>query len=507
MAFDNLIGLYTLLAIAPFILIYLIRPKSFERVIPSLMFIMEEKHNFQKASFLQKLLRNLLFLTQLTIILFLAFSVAAPYLEIPHTVFVKNNIIVLDVSASMQAKDGISTRFSKAQAQARDSLGMKNTIILAANTPIIIAENIRSGEAIDIINRITPKATTSNLGDAILLAADLLGDEKGVVTVISDFMITEGYDLLMAKRSLTAKDNSVNFIDVSNSADNVGITNIIVDKEETTIEIKNYKEEETTFKVILKKDNSKIDTKEFKLSQSSKETIIFETLSGLSEIILDVNDDLAVDNTAYISTPQKKDFKVLLITNIPENNKIKAVLNALGVDLEIRQPPTVNAYNVDHDIVIIDQITKKLFVPTDFADLKKYVEKGGTLIMAAQEDLGDIDTLGLLPLTITGKEEKAASACVDIIGRIFPKDPFADEPCFTSINKHLQATSPNNTIKLVSSSPGNSPIISYTSKGLGQIAYYGIIDKYSNFYSNPFYPVFWNNLINFLMKTEDIREY
>ena len=44
--FNNIIGLYALFAIVPFILIYLIRPKSFERVIPSLMFIMQERNKF-----------------------------------------------------------------------------------------------------------------------------------------------------------------------------------------------------------------------------------------------------------------------------------------------------------------------------------------------------------------------------------------------------------------------------------------------------------------------------
>ncbi|MBU1005678.1 MAG: BatA domain-containing protein, partial [Nanoarchaeota archaeon] len=71
MGFNNLTGLYALLALIPFILMYLIRPKNFEKVIPSLMFILQEKNKFIKASFLQKLLRNLLLLIQLSIIVFL----------------------------------------------------------------------------------------------------------------------------------------------------------------------------------------------------------------------------------------------------------------------------------------------------------------------------------------------------------------------------------------------------------------------------------------------------
>jgi len=507
MPLNNLIGLYALFAIIPFILIYLIRPKSFEKVIPSLMFIMQEKNKFRKASFLQKLLRNLLFILQLLIISFLAISVASPYIEIPHSVMVRNNIIILDASASMQTKDGINTRFSNAVNKAKDNLGLRNTIILAENMPLIVLEDGSSGNALDILNKITPKATSTNLGDALLLAGDLLGNKKGVVTVISDFISTEGSDLLIAKRSLTAKGNTVNFIDVGNKAENVGITDIIADKDETIVEIKNYKDKDISVAATLSKDNAKLSDKKVNLLANSKEKITFQTLQGISKIALDINDDLQVDNIAYISSPEKRDISVLLITNAPETSKIKAALTALGVNLEIREPPTVNAYNINHDLVVIDQITNKLFVPTDFIDLKKYVEKGGILVIAAQENLIEIDTLDLLPLVIESKEDKTTTVCADIIGIIFPKDPFADEPCFTSVSKYLKGTAKNNTIVLASAQLDNSPVIIQMKKEIGDVVYYGIIDKYSGFYSDPFYPIFWNNLVAYLMKLGDVRDY
>lgn len=507
MGFNNLTGLYALFAIIPFILIYLIRPKSFEKIIPSLMFIMQEKNKFRKASFLQKLLRNLLFIIQLLIILFLAVSVASPYLDIPHTVMVRNNIIVLDASASMQARDGISTRFAKAVTKAKDNLGLRNTIILAENTPVIILEDASSGEALGLLDKLTPKAASTNLGDAVLLASDLLGDKKGVITVISDFIATEGSDLLMAKRSLAAEGNTVNFIDVKNAAQNMGITDLIVDKDETTVEIKNYKDKDESFKVTLSQGTNKISEKELSLLANSKEKIVFDTPEGISKISLNIEDDLAFDNAAYISSPEKRDIRILLITNSPDENKIRAALNVLGVDLEIREPPTVNAYNVDHDIVVVSDIKKELFVPTDFIDLRKYVEKGGILIINAQENLAEINTQDLLPIAIEGKEDTPTSICVDIIGNIFSKDPFAEEPCFTSANKYIKGKAYNNTITLASAQLDNSPVIVDAKRGLGEVVYYGIIDKYSGFYSDSFYPIFWNNLINYLTKTEDIRGY
>ncbi|MBU0628049.1 MAG: BatA and WFA domain-containing protein [Nanoarchaeota archaeon] len=507
MGFNNLTGLYALLALIPFILMYLIRPKNFEKVIPSLMFILQEKNKFIKASFLQKLLRNLLLLIQLSIIVFLAFSVASPYLQIPHTVMVRNNVIVLDVSASMQTKDGMGTRFSNAITEAKNNLGMRNTLILAENTPVIILEDASSGETLDLLNKITPKATSTDLGDALLLAGDILGNKKGVVSVISDFLPTEGSDLLIAKRSLTAKGNTVNFIDVHNEAENAGITDVIVDKDETIVEIKNYIDREIKVGVELIKDNSKSSEKELTLLPNSKEKIIFKTLPGVSRIELKVNDDMQIDNVAYISAPEKKETNILLITNNPDGSKIKSAMSALGVNLEVREPPTVNAYNVNHDIVIVDDVSKELFVPTDFVDLKKYVEQGGILIIAAQENLAELNTLDLLPLIIDSKEDKTTSVCADVIGMIFPKDPFSDEPCFTSTNKYIKGTAKNDSLTLASAQLDSSPLIIDMKKGLGEVVYYGIIDKESGFYSDIFYPIFWNNIVNYLMKTENIMDY
>ncbi|HZX45157.1 MAG TPA: BatA and WFA domain-containing protein [Candidatus Nanoarchaeia archaeon] len=507
MVFSNIAGLYALLAIVPFVIIYLIRPKTFERVIPSLMFIMKERNKLIKASFLQRVLMNLLFFLQLAIIIMLAIAAASPYLEIPHSIMVRNSVIVLDDSASMQAKDGMETRFEQAVGKAKDNLGLKNTIILAQSTPAIVLEHGSSGNALNLLNRIVPKATTTNIGDAMLMAGDMLGDKKGVITVISDFIQTEGSDILIAKRELASRGHSVNLIDVNSKAENIGITDIFVDKKETIIEIKNYKDSDEKIRVSLSKDGRKVDSRELSLLAKSKEKVLFETLGGLSELTLEVNDDFLVDNKAFVSSPEKKAFRILLIANNPDESKIKSALSVIGAELEVREPPTVNAYNIDHDIVVIGEIKKDLFVPTDFTDLKKYVDKGGKLIISAQEDLGEINMAGLLPINVKSKEDRQTSICADIIGNLFPKDPFSDEPCFNSASKYISAEAQNGTLVMASNKEDGSPAIVVKRQGNGEVIYYGIIDKYSGFYSDPFYPIFWNNLVNYLMKTENIKDF
>ena len=55
MGIGNLLGLYGLLILVPFILIYLFKPKPVEKMIPSLMFFLRDQKHKKKASFLRRL--------------------------------------------------------------------------------------------------------------------------------------------------------------------------------------------------------------------------------------------------------------------------------------------------------------------------------------------------------------------------------------------------------------------------------------------------------------------
>ena len=111
--FQRPIGLWALIAVAVFVILYLRRPKPQDKIIPSLMFIMQDKKRSTQYSFFQKLMTNLLFLLQLLSILGLALVAAAPYARLKYDVTLENTVVILDVSASMQAKEKGTSRFSK----------------------------------------------------------------------------------------------------------------------------------------------------------------------------------------------------------------------------------------------------------------------------------------------------------------------------------------------------------------------------------------------------------
>ena len=175
MAFLNIIGLWALLSLIPLIILYMRKPRPVDRIIPSLMFILQNKKTSKQYDFLRKFSTNLLFFIQLLVLLGLAIAIAEPSILLPYDVSLENTVIVLDASGSMQADEGGKTRFDQAIKEANKVLSGRNSIILAENIPLIILEDEDSKVAADILGNLKPKATTTNLGDGMLLAKDILG--------------------------------------------------------------------------------------------------------------------------------------------------------------------------------------------------------------------------------------------------------------------------------------------------------------------------------------------
>ena len=289
MGFANTLGLLALASLIPFIILYLRKPKPQDRIIPSLMFILQNKEMSKKYNFLRKFLTNLLFFIQLLALIGLSIAVAEPFVKVPYDVSLENTILVLDVSASMQAEEGGSMRFDKAIKEAKKAISGKNSIILAENTPLIVLEDENSEAASTILGSLKPKATTTNLGDSMLLAKDMLQDRPGRIVVISDFNNIDGPDLLAVKKAISSEEIIVNFEDVSNNAENAGIVGMDVGKHSLKVFVKNFDSVKKQIKLKLIKDKNVIaDSGAIEVLPNSVETFMFDdTPTGASKIELE----------------------------------------------------------------------------------------------------------------------------------------------------------------------------------------------------------------------------
>jgi len=224
--FLNPAGLLALLALIPFIVFYIIKPKPKKVVIPSLMFFIRDKANSNMNSFLQQFFKDFLFFVQLIVLLLLTLAVAKPFLVVPSISYSDSMVLVIDASASMAAVEDGESRFEKAIDIALDRVEGKNTVILSTDRSQLIVENEGRGDTINALKGLKVRETTSgNFYDSIVLAENFANTDNSAVLVLSDFSSEKlENDFLRAKVYLESKGINVFFEDVSeNSARNVGI--------------------------------------------------------------------------------------------------------------------------------------------------------------------------------------------------------------------------------------------------------------------------------------------
>ncbi len=492
MPFERLIGALAFLSLIPLIIMYLRRPKPVEETMPSLMFFMHERGTTRFHSFLQQFIRNLLFLVQLAAISVLAFSIMGFFTEVPADKSGRT-VIVLDVSGSMQAEFEGSTRFGHAISKAGEALEGRLSIVLAANVPRVILEDGSTDEAAKLLATVKPLDTSSNIGDAILVAKEILKG-KGEIVVLSDFIATEGLDPLIA-RSLVSEDAVVRFVNLGSSASNVGIIDLVPGKATTVVTVKNFDDDVKNVPVKIVNGNSVKDEAVIELGPNSVEEFAFDTLIGRTEARLEFNDDFASDNVAYVSIPDNAKINVLLITN-QESSNVQAALSASpNVILDVARPPVVSKF--DYDVIVLHSFDPSLMLPGFYRAIDQAVSNGSSLVVTGQDNLATAD-IRILPVRLTGIGNISRNV-------VNVTNYFTDGIDFGANERYLKAVPKEGATTIVTAD--TSPVLSLASYGTGSVVYYGIIDSKSTFKSSPGYPQFWNRLLNFLTKTEDLTSF
>jgi len=492
MPFERLMGALAFLSLVPFIILYLRRPKPTEQTIPSLMFFISERGATRFHSFLRHLIRNMLFLLQLAILSLLAFSVMGFFMEVPAEK-TGNTVIVLDVSASMQAeKDGI-TRFEQAVGKAGELLNGRVSIVLASNVPRVVLESSSAEAARKVLRTVEPLDTSSNIGDAILIARDILGG-KGEIIVLSDFIATEGIDPIVAKRAVS-QDAFVSFFNFGGKAENIGIIGMDVDKSTTRVVVDNFDGRPRDLKIQIVNNGAVQDEAALNLPANSMDEFEFDTLQGQTEVRLIADDDFEADNTAYVSVPANAKIRTLLITN-SENTNVEAALSASpNIILDVAKPPVINRFN--YDVIVLHKFDPKLMLPGHYKEVERVAKNGTGVIVTAQENLADAD-IGFLPVKILGIGGVSRNI-VNITNY------FTDGIDF-GVNERFLTAAPKGGTTTVVTADG-SPVLALAGTDSGNVVYYGLIDDYSSFKSSTTYPQFWSRLVNFLTKTEDLGNF
>jgi len=503
--FLNIKGLYALLVLAPFILLYIIRPKPKKVIIPSLMFFIKDKSDSNFNSFLQKFFSDLLFYIQFIVLLLLALTVAKPFMVVPSISYADSMVFVIDASASMNAREDGMTRFERALEAAEKRIQGRNSIILATDQSQLVLEDAGPADTEKELEALKCRETPSaNFYDSIVLAENFAKGDSSAVFVISDFSSDSlERDFLRAKLYLESKGIDVFFEDISlNKARNIGIIDLEIKDGESTAWIKNF---DTTARTVTIAYGDKKST--VSIEPNDVIAYSFTTIAGKSKLEIDADDDLKLDNYAYISTPEDASIDILMITNTGEKY-LKTALDLMNkVSVDIETPPIVNFNNPD--LIILGDINEDVMIPGDINKVKDFASENGVpVVIMAQDNILKLNLGTLMPLELEKKDPIEVTDVRDSYN-ILPTQP--DSYLTPTDNfgqtKKIYATKPNeNVITYAYSMQNDYPVIALYNYGIGKVMFYGIFDEYSDFKADITYPVFWKRAIDLLIGGRTISE-
>ncbi|MEA1869281.1 MAG: VWA domain-containing protein [Euryarchaeota archaeon] len=496
------------LSVIPLIIVYLLKPKAKDVLIPSVMFITQITEKQKKiARAIRKIIKDPLFLIQLLILILLILAIASPYNEERTEIRGGHTIIILDGSASMQAGD----RFVKAIKLADEHLTARNSIILAENIPVLALHSGDLDAARDVLKDIPMTATTADLYQAILLGSAMLTDGKGGIVVISDFANWEGEDPNVAKKLAEADGIDVSFVSVSGGRNEIAITGGWLPDGMTragqgkyTCIIKNYMNSPVNAKIDVLYGGDR-STHSLALGAYDSEYFALNDIgTGVTEIIVHPADDMMVDNHAYIVIPDSETYAVLYVSDYEDAPSATVMKLLPSVDATFMTQGEARSTNVhDYDAVVVGLCNGSL--KSSLCDhLADYASSGGKVVVMAQEGLPLSDTGRLLPISLF--EEANETVIKEVRESAMLRDIDVKN---IAIGHYLRGEEKRGSVAWVLAEDG-TPIISFWRVGLGKVVYLGIPDitgdyAWSDFHTMPEYPIFWLNLIDYLCGTGGVE--
>lgn len=240
--------------------------------------------------------------------------------------------IVVDCSASMQARDGGGgrTRLEAAQDEARRLVrglaGDDEAIVVQMDArPAPRGGFSRDDRALlRDIDALRPSDAPADLLRALRLAGDALrGRPRPTLVLIGDGAWSPA-DLADGARALDP-GVALRYLPVGRSGDNVGITAFAVRRYqanqtayEVLVEVRSFRPRPSTVTLQLQQDGEVVETQKLSLDPGERVQRLYPDLAGagarLQARLTDAHDALPLDDVAYAVLPERRKEKVLLVT-------------------------------------------------------------------------------------------------------------------------------------------------------------------------------------------------
>ncbi|HWQ95978.1 MAG TPA: BatA and WFA domain-containing protein [Candidatus Methylomirabilis sp.] len=488
--FENASALSLLLILLPVIILYLLKPKPGVIKIPSLMLLLSYSRKNKLKSLFDKAIRDPLLIIQLLAMTILIIGISGPYYF--RDTGYDRTVIILDTSASMSASDIKPDRFSQAVEIAREYIEKSemNSLILAQNVPVLQYRDKKSDQAIRELQGLKPKATGTDLNEAMMFALDLMGNETYKMVIISDF---SGQDIINVQKIIESKKIPVEYRPMGIGGSNFGIIDAEIKDNSIKFIVKNYDEVSREITVKITNGDSIRSIKRTVKPNSREFFRVTNIFAGTTGISLETKDDFLIDNTLFISMPDSKSKRILLLSDSAGKNKPVYLAFKSFPDLEAEEVSFDRApRKLDYGMVVLYDYTKSSLLPGTMDDIKNYVSNGGTAVFIAGGDLPLMDTKELLPVQVSGISKPSMIESI--------KSGLTNDIDF-GISKYLKGTIKEGSVGLAFAKEG--PILAYWNIGNGKVVYVGTNEEWGEFHLHTSYPIFWYKLLKFTSPASD----
>jgi Ca-activated chloride channel homolog len=380
---------WLLLLVPVIVFFYLLKLKRKEVMVSSVLLWSHLVKDVQANAPFQKLKKNLLLLLQLLIACLAILALARPAF-FSTAMGGDNVVIILDGSASMQSRDGErGSRFDEAKRRALRMVadmrgGDRMMVVLATSrTHRLSSFTSDKGALRRAINEAEPGDTTTNLRDAALLAASVVGQRHGMDPETQGQRLGAGQIFLLSDGAFGEMDEldtrgaQFVFEKVGSRSDNVGLVAMDVRRAFTDrggyqmfVALRNYGAAARKCNLEFYRNDALIDVRPVELPAADKENGFSEKAevlkdlpeaTGILRARLDIEDDLVTDNEAFAQLSARQNVNVLLVS---EGNLY--LQSALNLDPQVKlSVVTPSGYNAQEgfDVTVFENFGPKKLGP------------------------------------------------------------------------------------------------------------------------------------------------
>lgn len=368
--------LYFLLVLIIPILIHLFQLRKFKKVpFTNVAFLKNLELQTRKSSTLKK---YLILLSRMLAFACLIFAFAQPFLSKNTITKEVNNLIYLDNSLSMNAKDKSNiSLFESATQQLVKNTNDKTSFSLLTNDNTYF--NLEGKSIKNQLLSLKTSAIDQNISNILFKTKNQFKNKPETINnviLISDFQKEKEYklDSSLQYHFVQLKPNSINNI----SIDSVFVAKQTGKKITLTVVLKNYGSLKEPVSVSLYKEKMLLGKSSVDFSKNKKNTsFTFPFEASFNGTISIQDNNLSFDNTFYFSLNKINKIKVLAIGN--DTNYLKRIYTPTEFDLKTSKLNSVDYTSITNQNTIV--LNELETIPLSLQkELKEFVKNGGSLV-------------------------------------------------------------------------------------------------------------------------------